>query len=297
MNTTKTLNEQISEVLTAKMSKRAKKAAIVKLGISERNADQLIYLSEKNAPFDAIALTFGVEIECFNIERDALIQAAQRKSVSVHSEGYNHENNRRYFKLVSDASIYGENPVECVSPILKGAAGMDSLKAVCDALNECGARVNKSTGLHVHFDARGLSETHFCNIIKNYRFIERAIDTFMPDSRRANNNTYCKSMNQLYRLNWIDGVQTRDELIRYIDTRYYKVNVLAFQRHGTIEFRQHSGTTDFVKIERWIFFLRKLIAYSEKHQIEQVIFNIEDLPFLTDDEKTYFINRRNELNR
>lgn len=296
MNTTKTLNEQISEVLTAKMSKRAKKAAIVKLGISERNADQLIYLSEKNAPFDAIALTFGVEIECFNITREALIAAATSRRINVHSEGYNHTDNRRYYKLVSDASIHGENPVECVSPILKGAAGMDSLRAVCNALNECGARVNKSTGLHVHFDASGISEAHFCNIIKNYRYVERAVDSFMPDSRRANNNIYCKSMSHLYRLNWIDGIESRDELIRYIDTRYYKVNVLAFQRHGTIEFRQHSGTTDFTKIERWIFFLRKLIAYSEKNRIEQVCHTVEEIPFLTNDEKTYFINRRNELN-
>lgn len=293
MSNKKTLNEEIAEILATKGTKRQKKEAIIKLGIGSIEADQLIRLSEKTSVFDAIAMTFGVEIECFNVSRERLIASATARRVAVRSEGYNHTDNRRYYKLVSDSSIQGEEPVECVSPILQGAAGMDSLKSVCEALNEVGARVNRSTGLHVHFDASGITDVHFCRIVKNYRQIERAIDSFMPVSRRADNNFFCKSLKTLQ---YLQGIESRDRLIRAIDTRYYKVNVLAFQRHGTIEFRQHGGTTDFTKIERWIFFLRKLIAYSEKNELTSNVDTIEELPFLTASEKTYFINRRTELN-
>ena len=36
--------------------------------------------------------------------------------------------------------------------------------------------------------------------------------------------------------------------------RYFKLNCQSFFRHGTIEFRHHSGTTDFAKIKNWILF-------------------------------------------
>lgn len=291
-NTKKTLNEQVSEILASKTSKRAKKEAIIKLGIRDKEAAFLIQLNDKGAAFDVYALTFGVEIECYNVRRESLIAAAERRRLSMQNHGYDHEDSRHYYKLVSDSSIRGENACECVSPILKGAAGIDSLKAVCEALNEIGAEVNKSTGLHIHFDARGISDAHFCRIVKNYRWIERAIDSFMPESRQGDNNYYCQS---LKRIDGINEIQSRDRMIQTVDTRYYKVNVRAFQRHGTIEFRQHSGTTDFTKIERWIFFLRKLIAYSEKHEIGGGVNTIEELPFLTASEKTYYINRRTQL--
>ena len=34
--------------------------------------------------------------------------------------------------------------------------------------------------------------------------------------------------------------------------RYHKLNLMAFWRHGTVEFRQHSGTIDAEKICAWI---------------------------------------------
>jgi hypothetical protein len=43
--------------------------------------------------------------------------------------------------------------------------------------------------------------------------------------------------------------------------RFRKVNLIAPSRHGTIEFRQHQGTTDPIKIDRWIRFI---LALSQK---------------------------------
>src|SRR5947209_4242565 len=57
------------------------------------------------------------------------------------------------WKAERDGSIRpeaGYMAAEIVSPVLKGADGLRQLKAVCDWLQSVGAKVNRSTGLHVH---------------------------------------------------------------------------------------------------------------------------------------------------
>ena len=76
--------------------------------------------------------------------------------------------------------------------------------------------------------------------------------------------------------------------------RYFKVNAVAYSRHRTIEFRQHSGTTDYEKISHWVMFLAKLVEYSFKSECEECS-TIEQLPFLKESDKEYFINRRAAL--
>ena len=77
--------------------------------------------------------------------------------------------------------------------------------------------------------------------------------------------------------------------------RYFKVNPISYDRHKTIEFRQHSGTTDYEKISNWILFLAKLVEFSYKKEITECN-SIEEIPFLKESEKQYFINRRSALN-
>lgn len=72
------------------------------------------------------------------------------------------------------------------------------------------------------------------------------------------------------------------------------MNAESYLRHKTVEFRQHSGTTDYEKIANWINFLRKLIQYSFEYEIQECV-SIEQIPFLTETEKQYFINRREAL--
>ena len=77
--------------------------------------------------------------------------------------------------------------------------------------------------------------------------------------------------------------------------RYYKVNAVAYDRHKTIEFRQHSGTIEYEKISNWVMFLARLVEYSYKNEIASCE-SIEEIPFLKEREKEYFINRRAALN-
>lgn len=291
----KTLNEQVNEIVNGKGCKAVKKASLIKLGLTSFEIDSIILSATKakkaGKKFDASSLTFGVEIECYNVLRSDLINQVRQRSIAIESEGYNHNDNERYYKIVSDGSICGANGQEVVSPILKGENGLNSLKNVCEALSAVGAKVNRSTGLHIHFDASSISDEHFINIFKNYKAIEGVIDSFMPISRRNSNNGYCKSLKYIR----YSECRTKADVISMNGTRYRKVNAESYLRHKTIEFRQHSGTIEYKKISNWILFLRELINYSEKNEIQRCT-RIEDLPFLTDQQKEYFINRRAALN-
>ena len=136
-----------------------------------------------------------------------------------------------------------------------------------------------------------MTDAHYIRIFKNYQAIETAIDTFMPTSRRANNNGFCMSLQGIN----FSRCTTKRDVYDIFRSRYYKVNAHAFIRHNTVEFRQHSGTTDFAKIEAWVKFLAKLVDYSFKHECPTCR-TIEEIPFLTDTEKQFFISRRTALN-
>lgn len=282
----KTLNEEIQEIKNMKGSKAAKKEAFIKLGLRKYEIELL--LSELPKPVREVhKFTFGVEIECL-VAASLMRESATRNEMPFQYEGYNHVDNNHYYKFVSDSSIRGENPIECVSPVLTGKAGMKSLENCCKALNEAGAQVNRSTGLHVHIGAQNLSDEAYVNVFKNYQKLERVIDTFMANSRRANNSQWCRTL-QGKDFSWCT---TKSDIYDEMNgNRYFKVNACSYARHQTIEFRQHQGSTDFEKISNWVNFCAKLVAWSKKNVLSSEVASIDEIPFLTNKEKSFFKSR------
>ena len=136
----KTLSEEINEIKNAKISKTAKRTALAKLGLLKSDVE--IVMSSMPAPEargSRFAYTFGVEIECYNVDRDLMHQSADANALRIAYEGYNHRDNTEYYKFVRDGSIVGDNGIECVSPVLDSRTGFGSLEACCKALNETGA--------------------------------------------------------------------------------------------------------------------------------------------------------------
>lgn len=118
----KTLKEQVDEIKNMKGSKAAKKEAFIKLGLRKYEIELL--LSELPKPVREVhKFTFGVEIECL-VAANLMRESAMRNAMPFQYEGYNHTDNNHYYKFVSDSSIRGENPIECVSPVLTGREGM-----------------------------------------------------------------------------------------------------------------------------------------------------------------------------
>lgn len=287
VSTKKSLSEQVNEVRESMMSKDAKCKALIKLGFTPYEVEFVLRESQSKTGF-----TFGVEIECLMM-RSRFIERARDNRMQYEYQGYNHTDNRTFYKLVSDSSIHGDNPIECVSPILEGNDnGFESLKNCCKTLNEADAKVNRSTGLHVHIGASGMTDKWFLNIFKNYQKLESIIDTFMAPSRRRDKNTFCKSL-QGYNFDY--ACNTIADLQRKLSSRYYKVNPMSINRHGTIEFRQHQGTTDYEKISNWVRFCAKLVEWSSNNTLTGMVNSIDDIPFISESEKAFFKSRAEAL--
>lgn len=212
--------------------------------------------------------TFGIELEIIHNNKSELRDAIRNRGIACEIEGYNHTT-RRNWKIVSDASVVGG--YELVSPVLKGENGLAEIKAVSDALIEVGATINKTCGFHAHFGTQDFKKniSVWRNLYINYATLESDIDSFMPQSRR--NNQYCRSLKVS---NWrakMETAQTLEGLENAVTgrSRYFKLNSQSYWRHGTVEFRQHSGTVEFEKIKNWLLFCARFIDLSKREKFSE----------------------------
>ncbi len=239
---------------------------------------------------------FGIEIEfASGATHMELARKLCEAGVPTRTEHYNHTT-RNHWKIVSDASLRGRNPGELVSPILRGQGGLEALRTVCRVLNELGVEVNRSCGLHIHLDGRDLTTEQVIKVYDRYATYQTQIDRVMPRSRRGESR-WAGNCRLGALANLADLSHAR---------RYEKVNVQNMGRggRGSIEFRQHSGTTDFRKIANWLAFLMQFVersisagaapqfsrtrAYSHARAlIEQAGGNIRHIPFTDRWEITY----------
>lgn len=284
----KSLIETIDEIKKSQMSRNEKILALKACGLRDKEISDMLMVSvPKGMTSTRFYYTFGVEIECVHAERNALVEAGRANGVSIKSEGYNHQDNSTYFKIVSDASVHGENPNEVVSPVLKGNInGLSMLKKAIKALDAVGANVNSSCGLHVHIGAGKLTGEQYVNVFKNYQKLEMLIDSFMSPSRRGD----CQWAMSLQGKDF-SRCRTNADVCRLLGTRYMKVNPMSFERHHTIEFRQHQGSTNYEKIAMWVKFCAKLVGWSRNNVFVDQVTNIEDVPFLNNEEKAFFKGR------
>lgn len=237
--------------------------------------------------------TFGVEIECLIPSNVSICQKMTEAGIINHNNyyHYNHDDSATSYKYMYDGSVKSSrsdrNGGEIVSPVLRD---YNTLEKVCKVLNENGCKINKTCGLHVHIGVADLTEEQYCNIFKNYYYMQNLINQIFAESRRE--NRFCKNLPQ-----GILNCNTRTRIKYYLGDRYYKVNPMAYDRHKTIEFRGHQGSTNFKKMKMWSSFCKKLVAYTKAGNVlTREVTSFDDVPFLTIEEKTYFNQRTQQLN-
>jgi hypothetical protein len=234
---------------------------------------------------------FGVELEVLGGDhyREDVAEAMSDAGLPTRVEGYNHDE-RQHWKVVTDASLAGTNPMEVVSPVLERWPGVDEVRRAVNTLDALGCRVNRTCGYHVHIDAGELRLDDLKNLIALYATLEPAIDAVMPKSRRGRQNIYCRSVRQylwpvagdmtqreqgvgslkpgLKKLAEATSVDRLHQLMRWgasntrgrlCHERFCKLNLDALLRHGTVEFRQHSGTLSEVKALAWLDFCQNAV--------------------------------------
>ena len=217
---------------------------------------------------------FGVEIECFSpVESREVAALLTAEGISVRSVGYTHSGTDQW-KITTDGSLRKSegwtgnwHAIEVVSPPLKDAEGFRQLKIVCDTLVTLGVKVNKTTGLHVHVEIKNLSyAAEVGEAALLYSQFEREIfDRMMPESRRNSNNQYCRSVAGRNCNRFLAGkyYSTTSGIAHKLGDRYCKVNLHAYSKYGTMEFRHHSGTIEYEKISNWVVILQGLIKVAQ----------------------------------
>lgn len=201
---------------------------------------------------------FGVEFEGCGIPRDTLAQGLTDSGLPTYAEGYNHVT-RDHFKVVSDASIRGESPFELVTPKLFGADGFERLRTLCRVVRHLGGDANASTGLHVHVDAWNCTIRDARNLLALWHRIEPIALMLVPPSRR--NNQYARRIDEQF-LQAVSGMRTISQLYRL--HRYYSLNLSAYARHGTFEYRLHQGSFNADKVVSWVIFLLLVTAAARR---------------------------------
>lgn len=197
---------------------------------------------------------FGVEIEfCTDRGMENIAELLSNAGINTRAESYNHTT-RSCWKLVTDASVV--HGFELVSPPLAGVDGIEEVKRACAVLVEAGCTISLSCGLHIHVDAAGLSGASVVNVLRRAVNHEAAIDAIVPQHRR--NNDFALSVVRDFNLveSYLQNNPnaTAEAVCSRIGDRYRKVNLCSYMRHGTIEFRQHSGSIDGTKVANWIMF-------------------------------------------
>ena len=209
---------------------------------------------------------FGIELECFNVAIIDVVAALRNAGIDAHSASYS---GRAYsvWQVKTDGSIQGANGFEVVSPILVGEDGITQAKTVCKVLEQLGAKVNKSCGFHIHHNAQGWNLTEFKKLFKLFAKYESALDSIQPVSRRENNNRYCQSIinrnGVAATFAKINNCHSIRHMANLFDSRYVKLNIQSFIRQGTVEFRNHCGTFDAVKVEAYIRLTGGFVATAE----------------------------------
>lgn len=148
------------------------------------------------------------------------------------------------------------------------------LKAV-EAISNMGASVNKSCGLHVHFDMRDKTKVEAAAIHKRMSDWASALKELVPLSRR--DNQYCK----------FEGA----------DSDHHKaVSFGSYDKHRTIEVRVHSATLNNIKIIQWVRLFEAIIETKVSPMPKTSTLDALKMLNLTEADRTYWLKRHQQLN-
>lgn len=200
-------------------------------------------------------LTFGIEIECVGLMDHQAARALMAAGVRCERPGYTHATMATW-KVVPDGSLRGrDGTCEVVSPILSGTDGLAEVRTVMKVLRDAGARVNESCGMHIHIGVDVLERAEQAALIEMYHGWQWAFTAWVKERRingswaRLRNASATASLARSWR-NAIDNDEA-ENVARY-NNRYHALNVAAYERHGTFEFRAHHGSLNGTNAAAWI---------------------------------------------
>lgn len=226
----------------------------------------------------------GVEIECVvpiigtgegqDVQR-LLAQILTNQGILAVARGYTHAPIPQRYKLAIeyDVSLRDESKyaglrwskIEAKTMPMPFSELEQVLPAALEIIRYCGARVNHSCGLHVHHhlpEVTSRPETVRSLQRLWWRF-HKVIYGLVPQSRLS--NQYCRppTRNDAQRF---DGCNSFDAVCSNLQglNRYNGLNLvnLAKPDRQTVEWRLHSGTTDWSKIRAWTLATQRWVEHA-----------------------------------
>jgi hypothetical protein len=244
-----------------------------------------IQILKKNPSFELLPLTsYGLELEGLVKDRNEFYERLKEIGFKVILTGYSHEMGNELWKVGDDGSVRRSmndeersnyKSVELTTPKLYSVEGFKKIKMVLDIWNKIGAAVNNSCGFHVHVDASNFTRQDLARLLLVWMRIEPVVYFLVSPSRRENSYTRLlrkASYHTIARM--LFGEINEDD-------RYHALNLVAFKKYRTVEFRLHQGTTNFEKVKNWTIFCLKLMEkvksglkwyqISEEPTVEEVL--------------------------
>lgn len=149
------------------------------------------------------------------------------------------------------------------SPVLRSFHSR-GLKYLCGELEP--RRVNDSAGIHVHVSAADLTAEQAVKLSILYTAFE---PLFESEYKRSDNRHYCASVSVPELINRFGqmrivknaGLSLREMRFR---SRYWTVNLMSLESHGTIEFRAMGPIYNYEHLVKWAYFVRELVNISKR---------------------------------
>jgi len=233
--------------------------------------------------------TFGVEVETHGRGDDRAVKAIQSVIGGVtghHSRGMQvTAPDGRVWVAMHDGSIQGSYGSEVVTPILKGAADLETLQQVVRALRAAGGKSDAAhqCGVHVHVGTQGLDAAAIGRVVKTVAkydgFIRKAAGVSAERARWcAPLTTPTWSNGHVANIPALGRARTMDQLARawygtaneagaaysdhYQGSRYHGLNLhsVFYRNRGTVEFRYFDGTMHAGKIKSYVHLCLAIVA-------------------------------------
>ena len=170
------------------------------------------------------------------------------------------------FRPVHDGSISTEHGESGVEFVMKHPSSGDKLYYKIEALSKYldphSFLVDRSCGFHVHVDARDCEWKELKNILLLGKSVQEILYKMLPPSR--SNGRWCRRIpmtrqaildidsNDKFIESWYNSWDVTPSMEKYNDSRYCGMNMHSRVINGSVEFRYHSGTTNFEKILNWV---------------------------------------------
>lgn len=219
---------------------------------------QLYKLLGLNKPTEG---DFGIEIEC---------EGANMRAVKG-----------AIWKSEPDGSLRGEYPESACEYVLTKPVTFAEVEPALDAL----IKLNKAaefkfsfrTSVHVHVNAQLLTVDQLLNLIYTYLLLEQPLVNYCGDSRKA--NRFCLRLRDAEGL--LDGVNHLFTMgydgfahLRNDRNRYASINLEAFNKYGSIEFRAMRGTMDKAIILPWVSMLNNIKSFAMEMENPKAIHDL-----------------------